>query len=170
MHKNILTIKEAIKKVLDSKNYVFLFLFFSILMTFIYIFIPVFVVPGNDLKFFLQITPWWGFLIFILLGISVGLLIIMQVYIYKNLRRISIRGTTGGAIAGFSSVISGIFSSATCASCVSALFSFLLPTTFILKTLSYRWYISSGGFLLVLFSLFLTSKRIENECKSCKIK
>jgi len=138
-------------------------------MIFTYVFVPVFVVPGNDLKFFLQITPWWGFFIFILLGISVGLLITMQIYIFKNLRKISIRGTTGGIIAGFSSVISGIFSSATCAFCVSALFSFLLPTAFILKTLNYRWYISSGGFLLVLFSLFLTSKRIENDCKSCGV-
>lgn len=170
MYKNILTIKEAIRRVLDSKNYIFLFLFFSIIMIFTYVFIPVFVVPGNDLKFFLQITPWWGFMIFILLGISVGLLITMQIYIFKNLRKISIRGTTGGTIAGFSSVISGVFSSATCASCVSTLFSFLLPTAFILKTLDYRWHISIGGFMLVLVSLFLTSKRIENECKYCKIK
>lgn len=170
MHKNILTIKDAIRKVLDSKNYILVFLFFSIVMIFIYIFIPVFVVPGNDLKFFLQITPLWGFLIFILLAISVGLLFTMQIYVFKNLRKISIGGTTGGAVTGFSSIISGIFSSATCASCVSALFSFLLPTTFILKTLNYRWYISSGGFLLVLISLFLASKRINNECKSCKIK
>lgn len=170
MYKNILTIKGAIGRVLNSKNYIFLFLFFSIVIMFTYIFIPVFVVPGNDLKFFLQITPWWGFLIFILLGISVGLLITMQIYIFKNLRKISVRGTTGGIIAGFSSVISGVFSSATCASCVSTLFSFLLPTAFILKTLYYRWYISFGGFLLILVSLFLTSKRINKECKSCEIK
>ena len=162
--------KEAIEKALSNKKYFLYFLFFSILMVFIYVFIPIFAVPGNSLQFFLAITPWWGFLIFFVLGLSVGLLITMQIYLFKSLKNKPIKETATGITATFSSVISGVFTSATCASCVSTLFSFILTPTAIITTLNYRWQISSLGFLLVLTSLFLTSRKIQNKSKICKIK
>ena len=161
-----LTFKNSVKAVFENKKYYLLFIISSLIMLFIYIYIPVFYNPGNDLKFFLQITPWYGYIFFLILALSIGLLITMQVYSFKVLRKVSIRGTSGGVFAGFSSVIAGVFSSATCAACISAVLAFLSPAA-IFKLLEYRWEISLVTFSIVLVSLFLTSKKIENKCINC---
>ena len=156
----------AINEVFKSKNYWIIFIISSVIMFLFYVYIPIYITPGNDLKFFMQITPWWGLLILILLSLLMGLLVCMQVYIYKHLKKVPLKEGGSGIVAWLSSVISGLFSSATCASCVSVLFAFL-GTGGILFLLKYRWHISGIGLILVLFSINLSIKRINNHCESC---
>lgn len=160
---------ESIKEVFKKKSYFIIFGVFSLILLFLYVFVPIYITPGNDLYFFIQITPWWGFLILICLSLLMGLLISMQIYIYRNLKKISIKESGSGILAWVSSFISGLFTSATCASCVSVLFAFL-GVSGIFFLLKYRWYISALGFVLVLISIDFSAKRIKNHCDSCKIK
>ena len=160
---------DVLKEVFKKRIYFLIFFLASLFMLFLYVFIPIFVTPGNDLAFFIKITPWWGFLILFSLALLMGLLITMQVYIYRNLKKILVKESGSGIIAWFSSMISGIFGSATCASCVSVFFAFL-GASGILFLLKYRWYISGFGFVLVLISIHLSVKKIQNHCESCKIK
>lgn len=160
---------DVLKELFKKRGYYIIFCISSLIMLILYVFIPIYITPGNDLAFFIKITPWWGFLILICLSFLMGLLITMQFYILKNLKKISFKESGSGFMAWFSSIISGLFSSATCATCISFLFAFL-GTGGILFLLKYRWYISGFGFVLVLISIHLSIKRIQNHCESCKIK
>ncbi len=160
---------DSLIEVFRKIEYYIIFGLSSLIMLFLYVFIPIYTTPGNDLAFFIKITPLWGLLILFSLSILMGLLITMQFYIFKNLKKLYVKESGSGVIAWFSSIISGLFSSATCATCISFLFAFL-GTGGILFLLKYRWYISGLGFVLVLISIHLSIKRIKNHCDSCKIK
>jgi uncharacterized oligopeptide transporter (OPT) family protein len=135
-------------------------------MLFIYIYVPIIFSQGNNFRSFLNLTPWYGFLFLILLSFLMGLLIVMQLYLFNANKKFSVRGFTGGIIASFSSIISGIFSSASCAACLSVFFSFL-GTSGTLFLLNYRWEIAIATFLMVVISIYLTSKKINNKCMDC---
>ncbi len=166
---NLSNLKEAVRATFSRKSSLIAFFIGAILFGSLNVYIPIFVTPGNSFGFFLEITPWWGFLIVISLSLLMGLLVAMQVYAWKMARELRKREVGSGAVAGVSSFVAGMFSSATCASCVSALFSFLLPPAGIFALLKYRWWITAGGIGLVLLSLMMTSRRIANDCASCKV-
>lgn len=164
------TTRQAAQRVFQEKIYFFPFILGALFFGSLYTFVPVFVTPGNTFSFFIEITPWWDFALLVALALMMGLLVAMQVYVFRNRQRIRKREVGTGVIASFSSFVSGIFSSATCASCVSALFSFLLPSSGIFFLLNYRWEIAGIGFLLVLLSLTLVSRRIVKGCAQCEVK
>lgn len=161
-------IRNALLLVFFERKYAFVALLATLLMAFIYIFIPVFVTPGNTLEFFLSVTPWWGLLIIFALAALMGLLIAMQYYVIRNTRRSKKREIGSGLGAAATSIVSGIFATATCAACVGALFSFV-GTSGIFFLLEYRWEITALGFAMVLLSIFLTARRINNHCEVCGI-
>lgn len=134
---------------------------------FLYTSIPIFITPGNSLSLFLQITPWWALILIGALALCMGLLISMQIYLWKNVQNLAFHEVSTGLGAGLSSFISGLFSSATCVTCISTLFSFFLPPAGVLLLFDYRWWITGIGLLSVLLSLFLTSRRMMDKCQSC---
>jgi len=159
-------IKVVLKLIFKNKiNYISLVLA-SLIMLIIYIYIPILSIPQNSFKSFLELTPWYGILFLILLSFLMGLLIVMQLYSFNAMKKFSVKGAAGGTIATFSSIISGIFSSATCAACVTVFFSFL-GTSGVLFLLNYKWEIAIATFLIVLISIYLTSKKINNKCINC---
>ena len=165
--KTLKTLGEAIR-IVFSERVSFLYLCCGMLVFgFIYVYIPVFITPGNSLAFFLEITPWWAILLLLLLSILMGILTAMQFYIWRTMRKARAHEIGLGLGAVLSSFLSGIFSSATCAACISALFSFFIPPVGILVLLSYRWWIIATGAILVLFSIRLTSKRVVHGCAQC---
>jgi len=159
---------QAAKKVFSRKKYFLLFLALSVTTIGIYVWYQVAATPGNDLFFQLAITPWWGFLLMALFAISTGLLITMKAFLFRNTRRLHAKETGGTMVGTASGFIASIFSSATCASCVSALFGFLGIGT-VLFLLDYRWHIMAAGTAIIAVSLFFVSKRINGECAGCKI-
>lgn len=167
--KNISIIWKTGKKVLQQRNYLLLFLVSAAVMNFLYIYLPIYLTPSNTWEFFVELTPWWGFALFTILAFLVGLLIAFNVYSFRQLRAVSVRSTASGIVGTASSIVSGMFSSATCAYCISALFAFLLPPAALLTLLEYRYQIVAGGFVLVLLALFLTAKKIEYGCDSCHV-
>jgi len=162
MENPIKIIYKATKRTLSNKNYFLSFILISILSLTIFILIPVFVIPGNDLLFQLGIFTYWNYILMFTLAILISLMISMQIYNYKLKKSIK---KAGGAVAGgFSGFIAGIFGTASCASCVAAIFGFLgVGTVFFL--IQYQWYIVGISLFFILLSIYFNSLGIEKDCK-----
>ncbi len=162
-------VNTAFKEVFSKKIYFLYFFLGSLSFMLIYIILPIKLNPSNSLQQFILITPLWAAGLLVMLSVLTGILLSMQIYILKNKQGLQKKewGTGAGALA--SSIFSGLFSTVTCASCLSALFSFLTPASMILLS-EYRWHITAISIVIVILSIFLTSKRIADGCTSCHIK
>ena len=160
--------KTATKTILYEKNYLILFVLSSIIMTLIYLFLPVYLTPGNDIEFQLSITPLWALVFTGILAIAMGLLISMQVFVFKRLRMIQRKEASTGIIGGMSSIVAGIFASASCGACLSAAFAFIGAPGIIFLT-EHRFEITLISFGVVLIALYLSSKKINDNCDYCRV-
>ena len=160
----------ANKLVFNDKRYFLGFLAAAFVMFWLLLYIPIRTVPGNDLAFQLSILTPKDWLLFTILPVLTALSVVMNIYILKN------KGSAqdGAAMAGqggtgfLSGVIASVFGTATCASCVASIFGFLgVGGVFFL--LQYRTAITTGAIILLLISLYFTSKRVLNACESCRI-
>lgn len=153
----------ASKEVLQNKKYFGLFLLLSVLMIAIYILIPVFAISGNDLLFQLSVFTIKDWLLIVPLSGLIGLMITMQVYGYKKKKSLNVGK---GVVGSSSGIIAGLFGTAGCSSCLASLFGFLgVGNIFFL--LEHQVYVVSISFVLIMVSLYFTSKKItcEGECK-----
>ncbi len=163
MENPIKIIINSLRRTLHSKNYLLIFLLIAFIFFSIFVLIPVFSIPGNSLSFQLEIFTFWNYVLMFSLAITISLMISMQIYAYKTKKSVR-RGVGRGAVGGFSSIMAGLFGTASCASCVAAIFGFLgLGTVFFL--IEYQWYIVGISLALVLLSIYLTSLSIERGCK-----
>jgi hypothetical protein len=155
----------AIRRVFGAARYSLLALFLSILSFFLYVSLPVYSVPGNSYGFFFAATPPPELAAMAGLSVLMGLVFSMQIYAWR--RGVKAVENAGIGFAGFvSGALSGLFASASCASCISTLFSFL-SFGGVLFLLEHKLEISIITAGVALLSLYLTSQRIEGACKSC---
>lgn len=157
-------IYDASKRTLRSKNSFLIFILVALVFFSIFVFIPVFSIPGNSLSFQLSIFTFWNYVLMILLSSLIGLMISMQVYSHRVKK--SMKGAGKGVVGGFSSIMAGLFGTASCSSCVAALFGFLgVGTVFFL--IQYQWYIVGISLFLMSISIYFTSLSIEKNCEAC---
>ncbi len=157
----------AVKAGFSNWNYRILGFVLSIFFLFLYISIPVFVVPGNSYEFFLSATPKFELFLIFILAVLIGIVFTLQIYSWKNGQKS--KKNTAFSVAGFfSGAVSSIFSTATCVNCVSTIFSFL-GFGGVLFLVENRFQIISVSILIVLISLFFISKKIAYGCKSCGV-
>ena len=153
------------KRVLKSNPYYYIFPFLSIIILSIFIFLPVYLIPANTLELQLNLFTKWNYLLMITLALLVSLVISMQLYNYRLRKSIAIAGTV--AVGGFSGVTATVFGTASCSSCIAAVFGFMgVGTTFFL--IQYQWYIVSFSVIFLLLSLYFTSSSLEKNCLICK--
>lgn len=161
----------AIKVVLRDKKYLAAFLFLSVAIFWLFIYIPVKNIPGNDFAFQLSIMTLQDKILLVILSLLVSLSIVMNVYAFKLKRSakvgISMVGQGGGGL--FSGAAASIFGTATCASCVASIFGFL-GTGGVLFLLEYRTQIVLVSAVLLLISIYFTSAKVLGVCKSCGVK
>lgn len=98
--KQILT---ASKALLGQTAYLSLFLLGIPILFFIFVFIPVKTIPGNDLAFQLSIFTRKDWFLMFLLSAATSLLLTMNFYIFRQRRALIQAGQTG--IGGLSSVV-----------------------------------------------------------------
>ncbi len=159
----------SLKIVLSNKKYFLIWLVFSMLFLSIYIILPINLTPGNTLDFFLRITPIWQLSILSLLAMVISLMITMQLYIRMELNsKTEIAKTVAvGVFTSISSMVSGLFSSVICASCIGGLLAVLgFGSSFTFLLLQYQWQISAISFILAATSIHYSAKRITG--KSCE--
>ncbi len=156
---------KSIKEVMRNKNDVTIFSVASLIFLMLFISIPVFTIPGNSLLFQLEIFTFWNYVLMILLSVLIGLMTSMQIYAYKIKK--SVRGVGRGVVGGFSSIMAGLFGTASCASCLTVVFGFLgIGTVFFL--IKYQWFIVGISLFLIIISIYFTSLSIEKNCGVCK--
>ena len=161
-------ISTAIRETFASVKYKWLFVIVTLIAGGFFLLYPVVTTPGNDILFQISITPWWGNGLIALISLATGLMITMQVYVFKKSRAIKKRavGSTAAGLGG--GFIASMFAGASCASCVTALFGFLGASNVFLL-LEYRWHIMALSTAVMFVSLHFVSKRINDDCVNCKI-
>lgn len=167
----------ASKLVFNDKRYLLGLLVAAFAMFWLLLYIPIRTIPGNDLAFQISILTPKDWFLFTVLPVLTSLSIVMNIYILKNEQSSSSNKASardGAAMVGqggtgfFSGIIASVFGTATCASCVASIFGFLgVGGVFFL--LQYRTYITTAAIILLLISLYFTSKRVLNACESCRI-
>lgn len=162
-------IKQATLEVFKVNKYRILTAAVALIMLALYILLPVVTIPGNNIPLQLSILEPLGIIVMMLLSASIGLLVSMQIYSYKMAKQKAALNAGQGAATGFTSIVSAIFSTASCTSCMAAIFPFLSSGT-ILFLAERQWYVVGITFALVLISLYITSKNVVNGCKSCEVK
>jgi hypothetical protein len=154
----------ASKEVLSKKNYLISFIALIFIILAVFILIPVFLIPANSLLFQLTVFTIKDYVLLTVLSILTSLIIVMQVFSYKEAKFCS-SGKT--AVSGGSAIIAALFGTASCASCLVAVFGFLgIGTVFFL--VEYQWFIVGIAILIMLVSLYFTSLKLNEVCTSCK--
>ncbi|MDO8428265.1 MAG: hypothetical protein Q7S92_03565 [Candidatus Diapherotrites archaeon] len=163
------TIFKGIKSILKQPKYLAISILSSLILLTLIIFVEINSVPGKNLEAYIgQLTSLQSaYTVFLVLG--TGLLVSMQAHIYNLNKEISVKNSTGTALAGLSAIASAIFASATCASCVAAFFG-ILGANGVFFLIDHRWEFVILGTLIILFSLFKASERILGLCPECQIK
>ena len=156
MKNRLKIIYDASKEVLQSKKYVKIFAFLTLFMVAVYIIIPVLTIEGNDLLFQLSVFTIKDWLLIVPLSGLIGLMITMQVYSYKKQKSLNV---AKGVAVSSSGIIAGLFGTAGCSSCLASLFGFLgVGNVFFL--LEHQVYVVSISFILILVSIYFTSKKM----------
>ncbi len=160
-------IRTALGAVFGGWRFRALALALSLLLFAVYVSVPVFAIPGNSYGFYLKITPPYEIAAIAVLSLLMGIELTMQAYAWRhNIHRLQHAG------AGIAGLVSGsaaaLFSTATCASCMSALFSFIGfgGMAFMIQ---HRMEMMAATLALLGASFYFTSKRIAGKCASCGI-
>ena len=160
----------ASKIVLSKKSYLFGFLFLIPLAFLFFILIQVWTIPGNSFTLQTSILAPKDYLLMVILAFLVSLFLVMQVFIFRNsfstkAKLVSV-GSSG--LGGYSVMFAAVLGTATCASCLVALFGFL-GFGGIVFLMNNQPYIVGISLILLLISLYFLSRKVNGVCESCRI-
>jgi len=147
---------------LSNIKYLISFIVIALVLFGIFIMIPVWTIPGNDLLFQLDIYTLKDYSLLIILALFMSLMIAMQVYSYQ-VKKSAVKAT-GSAAAVVPGFAAALFGTASCSSCVAVIFGAFGFGT-VLFLIKYQWYIFVFSFLLVGVSIYFSSVSIEKGCK-----
>lgn len=159
----------AIQATLSSRKHAIISVVSAIIMLFLAVYIPSVLTPGNTIAFQLSLyTPAEAtltLLFSVLFGLSVG----MQSYashLRKAGKHAAIAKHTGTGAVAF---VGTLFSAKLCPICLSAILSFVgIGGSAALVLFSYKTEILAASALMLLLSIYFTSKRITLTCDKCK--
>lgn len=160
----------ASKLVFNDKRYFVGFLTAAFAMFWLVLYIPIRTIPGNDLSFQISILTPKDWFLFTVLPALTALSIVMNIYIFQHKRSVQngVSMVGQGGTGFFSGIVASVFGTATCAACVASIFGFL-GVGGVLFLLQYRTFITVAAIILLLISLYFTSKRVLNACESCRV-
>lgn len=160
-------IKSALQKSLATPMGVAVFLIASFAVFALFVLVPVWTTPGNDIAFQLSLFTPGVYVLMAALALLNGLVIVMQFYIrreHKKMHSADAKHVAGGLGALGASLIATMGCVA-CYSSILALFG-IAGTAFIVE---HRWLFATIAIFLALFAIFHSSKKIAGGCKTCKI-
>jgi len=168
MRPRLQTVITAVQHSLRDTGYKLLFIGVALAMFSFYVYIPLRVIPGNDIAFQLSLLTPQDYALLVFLSLLNGLFITMQVYSIKVARNtVQSVGKSVGGTAG--ALFAGIAGTAFCASCLAPLFAlFGIGFSGIIFTLQYRFYFVAAIVAFMLIAIYLTSKKIVGACEDCK--
>ena len=159
-------LNESLKTIFKNKNYLYLLLILTALSFALYLIVPVYTIPGNDLLFWLKIMPWWGYPVLVLFSIALGLLFTMKIYEFRHSHSMLDKASDAGSIIAV--IFAGLYTTAACAACISTFFAFIGAggALFLNK---YRDIALSLSVLITIFAIYFTARKINSKCDSCNI-
>lgn len=164
-------LKQATKETLATSPRRIAFVLLVVVTFGLFVWIPVKLIPGNDLPFQLSIMTRLDFAMFGILSVLNALLILMQWHLFQ-LRRLRARSGVGmvitGGVGGLSATFASVLSTASCGACVTGFLGFL-GTGGVLFVLDNRWQISLVSILIVVIALAIASNTIASGCKVCNV-
>jgi len=156
----------AVSKLKSRGKYPALFALFAAAFAAFFVFLPIYLTPGNDFGFWFSIMPWWGYLLLVLFSAIMGLLLTMQLYIHDN--RMSQTNAASGGLSLVPALAAGVYSTAACVGCLAALFAFAGLGGVLFFT-AYRTQLIVLSVGIALVSLYYTSRRLNRNCESCAV-
>ena len=158
----------ACRVVLKNKIYLTGFIATSLVLFWLFVYIPVRTIPGNDFAFQLSILKPNDIFLLIILSLLTALSLTLHIYMLQNkisTKRIGV--TIGSGIFGSTmGIIGSLFATASCTTCVATLLGFLgVGTVFFL--LDHRQFIIAFSILLMLISIHFTVRKVLGICNSC---
>jgi len=163
----------AVINVFKERNYFFAFVFIAIVFFALFVYIPVFTIPGNDLGFQLSIYSQRDYILMFLLAFLVGLNFSLQIYSFKKQREQQglVKSTGRVAVSGLSGVFGAIVGTAACASCLAFFFGLIgLGAGSVIFVLNNQIYFLVGAIIALLISLYFVARKVNGICESCRIK
>lgn len=170
--KNMGQIYLVIINVFKERNYFLAFVLIAMVFFGLFIYIPVMTIPGNDMRFQLSIYSQKDYVLMFLLAMLVGLNFSLQIYSFKKQRKQHdlLKSTGQAAVSGISGVFGVIVGTAACVSCLAFFFGLIGlgvgSTIFVLNNQSY---FLVGAIILLIISLYYTSKKVNGICNNCSI-
>jgi hypothetical protein len=141
-----------------------LYFFLSSLVIFaLFVLIPVWTTPGNDIAFQLTLFKPSAYVLMISLSIMNGMLLTIQREL--RIRRVGRFGAKQGA-AGAGIVSSSVLATVGCAACYSSLLSLfgLGGSVFIV---SHKWWFAAAAVSLSLYALYHNARTLTGACERC---
>ncbi len=157
---------EATKAVLKQKRYVVGLLVVALIVFWLFVYIPVISIPGNDFGYQLSIMPKRDYVVLITLSLLTGLAVMFNLYILSNHGKHRIIQVGHLTFSGLMGLVTSFFGTLTCLSCAATVLGFFgLGTVIFFGT--YRFYIASFAFVLMAISLYFTALKVLNLCEEC---
>lgn len=168
MRNPVKEITDALKIVLVSRQSRKHFFVLTLVAFVTFILIPIFTIPGNDLRFYLTILRPIDYAIYAMLSFVIASVIMLQVYLFKqsrdNKRRLA--STVSGGVGTYSAVLGGLLATAACSSCIAGLLGFLGAGS-VLFIAQNNLAVAGVALLISMFSLYLSSRKVNGDCQSC---
>lgn len=135
---------------------------------FIFIIIPVLLVPGNNISYQLSIMPFVDFITLSLLSFITGLAIIFNLYIFKQKKHLQKEQIGHVGVTGAAALLASFFGAFTCIACAATVVGFfgLTAVTFALQ---YRLYFALTAVFLMVSSVYFTARKVLHICERCSI-
>lgn len=152
----------------QSRSYWLWFLLFTILALILFILVPVWSVPGNDIAFQLSLFTFGNWILFTVLALLIALLLTMQVFIFRRAKNAAIKAKSlgnaaTGAAGAYAGILGGVFATAACSWCVAAVFGFLGTGTVLFIAQNRLWAVLVAlGIMLV--AIYFASKKVVKDC------
>ena len=159
------TIYTASKTVLGENNFKLWFVILTLIFVFAYIFIPVWLTPGNTLAFQMSLFKTKDYVLFFILSTVTALLLLMQVFLFQS-KKHRTKAVSQGGVGIFSALFGGLLATAACSSCIAAILGFLGAGS-IFFVLENQPYIVLGAIVLVVASLYFSARRVLGYCSEC---
>ncbi len=157
-------IKKSVVEVLQKRGYVLALLIVMPLLMMLFLSMPVITSPHITLINQLNAYSFLDYAFILSLAVIVSLNGVMQFY---NIRASSATVGKAASTGSFGSIVA-LVGTATCPSCLMALFGFLgVGTLFFL--VEYRLVISGLAMVFMFLSLNSVSKKISGNCESCNV-
>lgn len=135
----------------------------------LFIALPVFTIPGNTLQFQLKTFRTQDYALMLFFSALAGLNFALYWFALKQKRDQNIpQSVVGGTTSGIAGIFGAIVGTATCASCLAALFGLVgLGTGSVFFVLKNQSYFLVGAIALMLISIYFAARKVSKVCHSC---